>query len=383
MNTTFRIISDKSRYIVAALLVAFSVFVPILASAATIETRSLELSSSTKAATNVSYGLTFTPIADAGAIVIDFCSDSPLIGVTCTAPAGLNVAAATSSDATIVAGETTASRLSVTEGLTGGTPVTINFANITNPTDADTVYARVLTYANATAAEGYDSGTVIGSPVDRGGIAFAITDGITVSGDVLETLSFCIAGAAIPDECDTTALAAPTLQLGEDVGNGIKALQAGVVSEGNIFTQISTNAVGGAVVRLKSNAIECGGLVRAGATDNEEGCGIKPSLLADITNVSPDGLFGVKLAAGSDTVGVAEGAFQAANANYNTSNFRMNYIDGDLTGVTSVYGDSILNTNGAPALYKNMQLIFGAKADNNTTAGSYSADLSLIATGTF
>ncbi|MBH2007581.1 hypothetical protein I8H83_03190 [Candidatus Saccharibacteria bacterium] len=383
MNTTFRIISDKSRYIVAALLVAFSVFVPMLASAATIEERSLELSSSTKTAANVSYGLTFTPVANAGAIVIDFCSDSPLIGVTCAAPGGLNVATATTSDGTIVAGETTASRLNVTKAITAGTPVNINFANITNPTDAGTVYARVLTYVDAAAAEGYDSGTVIGTPVDRGGVAFAITDGISVSGDVLETLSFCIAGAAIPDECDTTSLAAPTLQLGKDIGNGIKALQSDEVSEGDIFTQISTNAVGGAVVRLKSNAIECGGLVRAGAADNEEGCGIKPSLLADVTAVTPGGLFGVKLAAGTDTPAVSEGAFQAANTNYNTSNFRMNYIDGDLTGVTSVYGDSILNTNGAPALYKNMKLIFGAKADNNTIAGSYSADLSLIATGTF
>ena len=96
MNTTFRIISDKSRYIVAALLVAFSVFVPMLASAAQVTERSITLSSATKGATAVTYSLEFTtPTAGAQAIVVDFCSNSPIVGATCTAPAGILETAAT------------------------------------------------------------------------------------------------------------------------------------------------------------------------------------------------------------------------------------------------------------------------------------------------
>lgn len=63
----------------------------------------------------------------------------------------------------------------------------------------------------------------------------------------------------------------------------------------------------------------------------------------------------------------------------------MNFTTGanPASGVTSTYGDQFLTTSGAPALNKNMTLTFGASAANNTPAGSYSADLSLIATGKF
>lgn len=89
MNT-FRIISDKSRYVVAALLVAFSVFVPVFVSAAQLENRSIQLSNSTKSATGVTYNVEFTaPTAGAETIVVDFCRNSPLIGQTCAATRGL------------------------------------------------------------------------------------------------------------------------------------------------------------------------------------------------------------------------------------------------------------------------------------------------------
>ncbi len=382
MNTTFRIISDKSRYIVAALLVAFSVFVPMLASAAQVTERSITLSSATKQATAVSYNVEFTAPTAAGAVVIDFCSNSPLIGETCTAPAGLNVdtAATATSGVTINAGETSVSKLVATKTITTGEDVAIEFTGITNPTAAGTVYARILTYSNLTAAEGYDSATVIGSPVDTGAVAFAITDAISISGDVLETLSFCVSGAAIADECVVSAQPedAPTMKLGEDLGNGVVALEAGTVSSDNLYTQISTNAASGAVVRLKSSTIGCGGLLRPGDGTAAQRCGIGPALLADVVD-DGDALFGVKATA----VGTGEGAFDVASANYNAANYRMNYIAGDLTGVTSVYGDSFLNTAGAPALNKNVTLTFGATAENSTPAGRYSADLNLIATGKF
>jgi hypothetical protein len=61
----------------------------------------------------------------------------------------------------------------------------------------------------------------------------------------------------------------------------------------------------------------------------------------------------------------------------------MGYVSGDATGVTSTYGDPILDTAGAPVNNMGMPLTFGASAANDTAAGLYSADLSLIATGKF
>lgn len=381
MNTTFRIISDKSRYIVAALLVAFSVFVPMLASAAQVTERSITLSSATKGATAVTYSLEFTtPTAGAQAIVVDFCSNSPIVGATCTAPTGMVATAATVPTAGYSKTSSTASKvvLAKTAATTAGEDLAVAIAGVTNSSAAGTVYARILTYADTAAAAGYIDGATTGSPIDTGSVAFALTDAISVSGDVLETLSFCVAGEAIPVNCNITGLDAPTLSLGEDLGNGVKALAVGTVSTGDLFTQVSTNAVNGAVVRLKNSTAGCGGLLRPGEGTAAQRCGIGPALLADVTT-NGNALFGVKAVA----VAGGEGAFDVANANYNAANYRMNYVNGDATGVTSVYGDEFLNTANAPALNKNATLTFGATIANNTPAGSYSADLNLIATGKF
>lgn len=397
MNT-FRIISDKSRYVVAALLVAFSVFVPVMASAAQLTTRSVELSSSTKGAT-ANYTVNFTAAADAGAVVVDFCSNSPLLGQECDAPGGLSLSAATVGGGfTKDAGESTANKLVATGTIDVSTEdeISIPITGVVNPADAGTIYARIVTYVDGTAAGAYDSSTVYhatnnpnnpGTHIDDGSVAISITDGIAVSGDVLESLSFCVSGVAIDDGCETSTApgSAPTLKLGEDMGNGVVALSTEDVSSKPVYTQITTNAVGGAIVSLKSSASDCGGLVRAGAEDNEAGCGIKPALLADAFNDATTGkaLFGVKTATATNGTG-GEGAYVPVG-NYGNTNYLMNFTEGanPSSGVTSPYGDQFLTTSGAPAINKNMTLTFGAQAANNTPAGSYSANLSLIATGKF
>lgn len=176
-----------------------------------------------------------------------------------------------------------------------------------------------------------------------------------------------------------TAANAPTLALGEDVGDGVIALTSSAVSTGDIYSQISTNAATGAIVSMKSNATGCGGLLLAGSPG---ACNIGPALALGIGN--GDALFGVKVAtdAAGDIVTGGTGALQASGA-YDGTDFKMNYVSGDATGVTSIYGDPILNTNSLPVNGKNMKLTFGASVANTTAAGKYSADLSMIATGKF
>lgn len=373
-----------SLFAVAALVLATITpgLVPAFASAAQVTNRSVQLSSSSKAATGVNYTISFTSVGAAGAIVFDFCQDSPLIGATCTAPTGFNVSAATVSGGTFVKGSgaaNTNSSVFVTGTVAASSPITVILSGVTNPTNSGPLYVRMLTYTDGTGAAAYTS-TTPGTYIDNGSAAASITDTVGVSAAVLESMTFCVSGALVT-AANCGAVTAPTLKLGEVVTGSVLALDSAHVSTGNIYSQISTNAANGAVVNLKS-ATSCGGLKRVEAT----GCDIAPAGTTDIT--AGQAKFGVKVATAADPAGGnSNGTYQIAGASttpyYSSSIFKLNYVAGDATGITSAYGDPILDTNGAPVNNKNVQLTFGASAANNTPAGTYSTALSLIATGKF
>lgn len=382
MNT-LRIFNDKARYIAIAAVLLLTLVIPVLASADQVTERSIELSSATVGAASTTYQVKFKAVAAAGAFVVDFCTNSPLIGQTCNAPGGMVATAADSATVGVTDVTGAASKFTVTKPITAGEDVDVVVTGITNPSAAGTVYARIVTYDNGTNAANYASNDLGTGNVDDGSVALAFTDNISVSGDVLESLSFCVSGASISNGCvvSTDPEDAPTLKLGKDLGNGVIALDPSEVSTKPLYTQISTNAVGGAIVSLKSSTANCGGLVSAGPA----GCGIKPAD-STVTPVFDDAtgggkaLFGVKTATSTG----GDGSFSPLGS-YGNSNYFMNFTSGanPSTGVTSTYGDQFLSTEGAPALNRNMTLTFGASAANNTPAGSYSANISLIATGTF
>lgn len=383
-----RVLDRHTRSVAAAvgLLLATlaPAIVPAFAAADLVTDRSITLSSSAKNATAVSYEVTFTAVNTAGAVVVEFCSNTPLIGESCTSPAttpgGFTAASATASGGAVIYGSPTANKVIVTKSITAGSN-TFTLGNITNPNAAGSLYARIVTYDTDAHADSEYTTTALGADAkDQGSVALSITDGVNVSGKVLETLTFCVSGAAITTPgCGSTT--APTLTLGEVVGS-VKALTSTVVSTGDIFTQISTNASGGAIVNLKSNN-DCGGLKRLGASV----CDIAPSTTSGFTDASTNSAkFGVKVAAdsSSDTATSATGTFQIhSGSNYDGTNYRLNWVSGNATGVGSTYGDPILDTGTSQPSSKNMKLTFGAQITNNTPAGNYSADLSLIATGKF
>lgn len=363
--------------------IATLVFIPVLTSAAQVANRSIVLSSASINAT-ATYQVNFTPeTTGAGAFVVDFCTNSPLLGQECDVPAGLNVAGAA---AAANVDNLSASTLRVTQALTQGSETTVELEGIVNPSAAGTVYARIATFATEAAADDYVSATP-GAVIDSGSVALAFTPTISVSGQVLESLTFCVSGAPIDANCTVDPLAPPVLRLGVQTGDVI-ALDPNALSEGSLYTQISTNAVNGAIVRLQSDATDCGGLVRLGAVDNEAGCGIAPALGADIA--AGQARFGVKTTTATPTAEHpdATGIFRpyeppVGDAFYGNGLFAMNYVAENNEGVTSTYGDPFLDTGNAFVNNMNMELIFGASASNNTPAGDYSANLSLIATGRF
>lgn len=367
-------------FFVAAALILLSTAIPAVAGAAQLTQRSIALSSSSADADNVTYKINFTSDGAAQAFIVDFCSNSPVIGQACTAPTGFSASAADSptvgfTDVTALDANTI-----MVEGTIGATStIDVDVTGINNPTASGVLYARIVTYNLATNADDYASDNLGTGVVDEGGAAISITDTIGVSGAVLESLAFCVSGEAIDKDCDVSGNDAPVIALGETVGDTV-ALVSTEVSEGTIYTQISTNAVGGAVVRLKSSAAGCGGLIRSSDTG---ACDIIPALTTGI--VAGEAKFGVKTANATDSAGAdAVGDFQpVTGSGYNNSTYALNYVDGDATGVTSTFGDPFLDTNDAPANNKNVALTFGASISNSTPAGLYSVDLSLIATGKF
>lgn len=367
MNS-IKLLNRRTGYFAAALTLAVAMIMPALVSAAQVTERSIALSNSSVSATGVTYEVNFTAPTAAAAMIIDFCSNSPLLGESCTAPTGFD---ASSAAATGFTATSTANHLKLVGSIAASTN-TITVTGLTNPEDDGTMYARVTTYASTGDADAYVDPTDLGTVQDDGGIALSITPTIGVSGAVLESMTFCVSGAVISDACVTTT--APVLKLGETVGTA-KALDASAVSTGSIFTQISTNAANGAVISLKSNTFDCGGLLRVGSAD----CDIAPAQQTGI--VAGEAKFGVKT---TTATGGTLGTLQpVSGSGYNNSAYALNYTTGNTAGVTSTFGDPFLDTDGSPVNGRNMELNFGASITNDTPAGLYSADISMIATGKF
>lgn len=379
MNS-FRLLDRRNGYLVAAFALVLSAIVPAIAAAATQATnRSIELSNSSAGAENVIYRVNFKATGAAQAFVVEFCGDSPLIGAACGAtPAGFTAANAetTTTDYTVESGAT-AGKVIISSDIAAGENVSVALGKINNSSVAGPLYARIVTYSSLSGATGYTSINP-GEHVDEGGVAMYITDTVGVAGAVRESLTFCVAKNPIQPDCYLVGNPKPVLQLGKEEG-GTKTLDSAEVYTGEINTQLSTNAAGGVVISLKSNALGCGGLLRSGAAPGT--CDIKPALQTGI--LAGQAKFGLKT--GADVTDPTDGTLRAIpSSGYNSTTFALNFdADGEDTGVTSVYGDPILDTNSAPANNRNMALTFGASVTNTTPAGLYSADLSLIATGKF
>lgn len=376
------IITSRQALFAMAMIAAMVIVSAIssIVSAATLSERSVMPSSAAVSATGVQYAVEFTPQADASAFVVDFCDNSPLIGQSCEAPAGLSVQTATTATSGVsIVGTRTANKLVATKAMEANEPEVITFTGITNPSSVGTIFARILTFEDSAAAEAYASDTT-GAVIDSGSVAMYFNSSVAVSGTVLETLTFCLSGEEIGPNCsDADAPAAIILGQETAPGSGVYALEAGVLSEGTLHTQINTNAVNGAVVRLRSSAA-CGGLVHQGTGE----CSIAAALDNEDGIDGSEALFGVRLvgateASGGNPVGI----IRAFNGTYYGETFAFRYVENNQTGVTSAFGDEFLDTGGAPATDQNMELSFGATITNETPAGTYSTDISMIAVGKF
>ena len=361
------------------------------ASAGAISSKSITMSSSKVSDTGVTYTIAFTPSSTDGAVAIDFCQTA-VIGSTCTVPLGFSAASGSGSlgtgwDAATYQGTSITAKRTTT-ALAAATAVTVTVTGITNPSSTGTFYARIMTWSTVAlpSAQGwaYNGGspTEGSSMTDYGAVGLSTANLITINATVQEFLLFCVTST------DTTGLTdaacpgtAPTLTLGN---NGTpNVLTYNSASIGYIYSHLSTNAIAGTSIRLKSNSASCAGLLLNGV------CGIKgveaASGTANATSLitSAIGGFGVlgvnALALGADPAYSTNTLVPAVPYSSNASS--LYGMNNDVYGTN---GGILANSNTAAPIYgANTQYTFAAVAAQTTPAGVYSNTFTMIATGTF
>jgi len=434
----------RTGYALAVFLLLASVSYPAFqtghASAAQLSTRSITISDSgasggtitsgVGSGLNVTYRVQFTTTNAAQSLVIDFCDGDPIIGDTCVAPTGMDASTAVLST---VSGETditaagwtatvSTSRIKLAKGSGSSAAAgihTFELTGIKNPTSVKSYYGRIYTYANTSwgtysAADTDPSAlptptTGPGNFLDYGGIALSTNNIITITARVQEQLTFCVSGAdpatwATPaPDCSSSeaTAAAPALTLGH--GTPTATLTSDKIDHGEVYTQLSTNATHGAVVAMRNSNTSCGGLSADGGTT----CDIPaiPTGNAGTAGVMTIGTaaFGLfvsdsTLSTGGSGAVVPESAYHdPAHVTIGPGNTASDvYYGMDITttnpsnaaypqqysNVKGLYG-SIIALTATPCYRVDNTLSFGATAGLTTPAGIYTANMDLIATGTF
>jgi len=402
---SLRFLDRRTGYSLASLGLLLGMVVPAVfpafASASQMSSRSIEMSDTTPDATGVEYTLSFTPTATYGAVIVDFCTESPIIGAACTAPAnfsvaGVSVTQTTGNIGTLTTTGSTGGHLVIVGSATENAATAFKVTGVHNPNTTGTFYARIYTFAGNDASS-YVDVTNPGTNVDQGGAALSTATAIGVSATVKESMTFCVSGTGTAnggDAVDTTN--GPSGACGNDgganktgvyspsmtIGHGTPlTLDSSQPDTGNAWMQLSTNAAYGVVVRLKDTTPNnCGGLERTGATV----CDIAPAGDTALAISGGVAKFGLRLSGEQSAPHAASTSAStlSSTAPYNdASNYAFDNTTSGNT-VSGTYGSSIASTSGAVA-NRNILLNFAASAAPTTPAGVYKATLNLIATGTY
>lgn len=398
--------------------IAFPAFKPRLASAAQLTSRSITLSDSgasggtittgVGSGTNVTYQVAFTTTVASQSVIIDFCAEDPIVADTCTTPTGLTLATSSLVGVTgniTAAGWTktgTAGQVRVARGTgTAATPGAQAFqlTGATNPSSVGvgagikpvgSFFARIYTYSDATfgsTTTAYASPTAPGDYKDYGGIALSTNQIITITARVQEQLTFCVSGSVqtswtTTNDCsDPQAAVAPALILGH--GTPTAFLDSNQTDSGTVYSQISTNATFGAVIAMRDSNTTCGGLSADGGVTcaipaNNAGAATASAITAGTA------AFGLYVTNG--TLGFNGTGTVTADANYNNGTATNYGMDTETTtdpgSVIGTFGDKVASC-AAPVYRVNNTYTFAATAALTTPAGIYTANMDLIATGTF
>lgn len=396
-------------YVAAAFALAFAgVFQGLLASRANalmttatqVQSRSIIMSDSRVSQTGVDYQVTFTTqqAYTLEGVVLEFCDSAsvPIIDdADCADPPGFSVGGATPAFdfetgvnnldpnanwtsegvAPTSAFRVAKFRNSTGIALTSSTAYTFTLTNVTNQSATGTFYARLILYTQSTGdIDAYDSDTSgTTEAIEFGGFALSTANSISITARVAEALTFCVSLANPGANCSGTS--PPAVTLGEAPNNTLLSTAVSNSSAAPIYTQMSTNASGGAIVRMKNTAAS-GGLNALFGSGVIPPTGDAPAAIAAGTAA-----FGVRVAA----TGTGTGDTIDVDTNYDhATNYGMDAVTtgADATSVLTTYGDPVFSCDD-PLSEQETTFIFAATASNTTPAGTYAATIILVASGTF
>ncbi len=378
-----RIRQRLSSFGAAVLLVVATILSTFLYSgtavAGQVTSRFIKLSSSAASATDVTYQHSFVANTThtIRGIVVQYCSNSPLVNTTCTAPSGFD----TNESSLAIANQTGISGFTVDAATNTNTLVLINAGGsavtggsttvafdagaggasdgYVNPSATNTTYyARIVTYTSTAGATGYTSTNVDAGAThtDDGGVAISTANTITITAKVQETLTFCVYTGA------NCAAGGSAVVLGD--ANGVLANTALVYTDNSSKFDLATNASAGAVVRMKGDTLKT-----PGGTFSIDPYGNACTADSVASNVEQ---FGVRV--------TSSGAPLAAIAPYNCSAGNHGF---DVTNTNTTYGQTIANTGGGALDVQTGTMEFAAKSALTTEAGVYTTTLIFIATATY
>ncbi|HVS58180.1 MAG TPA: hypothetical protein VHD60_00370 [Candidatus Saccharimonadales bacterium] len=337
---SFRLSSAKLLcVVVASILVGAGLLSFVNAAGNQLQNRSVAVTDTTPGVI-AAYKLAFTPQNDASEIIVDFCSDSPLPGDSCSAIGGTTVpdtSGVTTTDVSSVSDGSTEHTLRiVNQTLTAGTPFSLEINNITNPTNGTIFFVRIYTYATGDSAAYVPLNSTTTSPtegsyIDHGGLALSAGKLISITAIVPPYIRLCAGVTITGYDCSTAT--GDYLQLGN--------LSSSQTSSASIQLVLATNAQSGYSLRVTGNTLTSGNDV------------IPPLANNDIARPGVS-QFGLNLRAnttppvGANKTGPGIGTI---SANYNQPDF-FRFVSGDLVA-------------SAPA-----------PSDNNKYTASYIANIS-------
>jgi hypothetical protein len=323
---------------------------PTKASAAELNYRTLQLSSSLAGDSNVTYNISFSIVTTGtlGSIEFEFCSNSTFPSDVCVAPAGMDASNTVFTQESGISGFTilskTANEVVISRPPTPTLPVNANvlFNGITNSTAIGPCYLRVLTFPTSDAS---------GSYVDSGGMAFSITNPLNVNATVPPYLLFCTGNTISGNDCSTAS--------GDFIDLG--PLTTGHTSSGQSQMLIATNAKSGYSIYATGNTLTSGNnTIPALSVDSPAQTGVSQFGINLTANTSPS--------VGQNPNGPGAGT---PTVNYDQPNqFRF------------VNDDVVATTNGADT-YKMFTVSYMVNISKAQPAGIYAGTFTYVALGNF
>jgi hypothetical protein len=360
---------------VAVLITAVTLqaFLPTLASAAQITTRSLTLMAGTNdggskpgGIVNHAFNFTVPTTGNVGSIKFEYCT---LAAGTCTMPTGLVTTAATLSSQSGATGFTIVNTTNgapyltrTASSVTGGTGLSYQINTVTNPTavNGQTFYVRIASFAST---------DTTGGSTDTGTVAAATNRGIDLTGTMPESLVFCTG------ETVSTTLGVPDCS----------TVTTGAVAFNQLFsptdTATATSQMAASTNAGAGYAITVNGPTLTSGANTVSGMNTATTITRGISQ------FGLNLKLNTTAVStVAVGAEIAVASN--GTNYRGQAVAGYNTVDTFKFttGDTVANSANGGAGGSDAQIYTASYIVNvpgSQPAGTYTTTLTYICTPTF